>query len=173
MRTQVAVMVVGIGALVVIAGAPVRAHHAFAAEFDANSPIELTGTVVRMEWVNPHTWIHIDVEQDDGAQQRWMIEGGPPTSLLRRGFTKRSLLAGTEVFVEGFRAKDGSNKANGRGPVRRETGETPQLRRGKYDHCDQETASALLCPMGWRVALRTHFDRARLGRGCRPGAATA
>jgi len=114
MRTQVAVMVVGIGALVVIAGAPVRAHHAFAAEFDANSPIELTGTVVRMEWVNPHTWIHIDVEQDDGAQQRWMIEGGPPTSLLRRGFTKRSLLAGTEVFVEGFRAKDGSNKANGR-----------------------------------------------------------
>ena len=114
MRTQVAVMVVGIGALVVIAGAPVRAHHAFAAEFDANSPIELTGTVVRMEWVNPHTWIHIDVEQDDGAQQRWMIEGGPPTSLLRRGFTKQSLLAGTEVFVEGFRAKDGSNKANGR-----------------------------------------------------------
>ena len=114
MRTQVAVMVVGIGALVVIAGAPVRAHHAFAAEFDANSPIELTGTVVRMEWVNPHTWIHIDVEQADGAQQRWMIEGGPPTSLLRRGFTKRSLLAGTEVFVEGFRAKDGSNKANGR-----------------------------------------------------------
>jgi hypothetical protein len=114
MRAQVAVMVVGIGALVVIAGAPVRAHHAFAAEFDANSPIELTGTVVRMEWVNPHTWIHIDVQQDDGAQQRWMIEGGPPTSLLRRGFTKQSLLAGTEVFVEGFRAKDGSNKANGR-----------------------------------------------------------
>ncbi len=114
MRAMVAVMVVGIGALVVIAGAPVRAHHAFAAEFDANSPIELTGTVVRMEWVNPHTWIHIDVQQDDGAQQRWMIEGGPPTSLLRRGFTKRSLLAGTEVFVEGFRAKDGSNKANGR-----------------------------------------------------------
>ena len=68
MRTQVAVMVVGIGALVVIAGASVRAHHAFAAEFDANSPIELTGTVVRMEWVNPHTWIHIDVQQDDGVQ---------------------------------------------------------------------------------------------------------
>ena len=114
MRTQVAVMVVGIGALVVIAGAPVRAHHAFAAEFDANSPIELTGTVVRMEWVNPHTWIHIDVTRPDGSQERWMIEGGPPTSLLRRGFTKASLLAGTEVFVEGFRAKDGSQKANGR-----------------------------------------------------------
>ena len=80
----------------------------------ANAPMELTGTVVRMEWVNPHTWIHIDVAQADGSAERWMIEGGAPTSLLRRGFTKRSLLAGTEVFVEGFQAKDGSNKANGR-----------------------------------------------------------
>ena len=112
MRAQIAVVVVGV--LSVVAAAPVRAHHAFAAEFDANNPIELSGTVVRMEWVNPHTWIHIDVIQPDGSQARWMIEGGPPTSLLRRGFTKQSLLAGTEVFVEGFRAKDGSNKANGR-----------------------------------------------------------
>ena len=114
MRAHMAVVVVGVGILSVVATAPVWAHHAFAAEFDANSPIELSGTVVRMEWVNPHTWIHIDVTQLDGSQERWMIEGGPPTSLLRRGFTKQSLLAGTEVFVEGFQAKDGSNKANGR-----------------------------------------------------------
>ncbi len=104
-----------VGALLgIAAAAPAEAHHAFAAEFDASAPVELTGTVVRMEWVNPHTWIHIDVPRDDGATQRWMIEGGPPTSLLRRGFTRDSLLAGTEVFVEGFRAKDGSQKANGR-----------------------------------------------------------
>ena len=112
MRAQTAVVVVSI--LSVVAPASVWAHHAFAAEFDANSPIELSGTVVRMEWVNPHTWIHIDVTHPDGSMARWMIEGGPPTSLLRRGFTKQSLLAGTELFVEGFRSKDGSNKANGR-----------------------------------------------------------
>ena len=114
MRAQTAVVALGVIALWLGAGAPARAHHAFAAEFDANSPIELNGTVIRMEWVNPHTWIHIDVTQPDGSQERWMIEGGPPTSLLRRGFTKASLLAGTEGFVEGFRAKDGSQKANGR-----------------------------------------------------------
>lgn len=114
MRTTVVFVGVGVALLVVVAVVPVWAHHAFAAEFDAQSPVELNGTVVRMEWVNPHTWIHIDVAQPDGSQERWMIEGGPPTSLLRRGFTKASLLAGTEVFVEGFRAKDGSQKANGR-----------------------------------------------------------
>ena len=116
MRTTVVFVGVGVGValLVVVAVVPVWAHHAFAAEFDAQSPVELNGTVVRMEWVNPHTWIHIDVAQPDGSQERWMIEGSPPTSLLRRGFTKASLLAGTEVFVEGFRAKDGSQKANGR-----------------------------------------------------------
>ena len=114
MRARTVASIAVAGGLVAAAGAQVVAHHAFAAEFDANAPIELTGTVVRMEWVNPHTWIHIDVAQPDGSAERWMIEGGPPTSLLRRGFTKRSLLAGTEVFVEGFQAKDGSNKANGR-----------------------------------------------------------
>ena len=114
MRTTVVFVGVGVALLVVVAVVPVWAHHAFAAEFDAQSPVELNGTVVKMEWVNPHTWIHIDVAQPDGSQERWMIEGGPPTSLLRRGFTKASLLAGTEVFVEGFRAKDGSQKANGR-----------------------------------------------------------
>ena len=114
MRAKGAFVVVGVGLLSVVAAAPVWAHHAFAAEFDADSPIELTGTVVRMEWVNPHTWIHIDVTQPDGSQQTWMIEGGPPNTLLRRGFTKESLLVGTEVFVEGFQARDGSQKANGR-----------------------------------------------------------
>ena len=114
MRTQLVVLGVGVAVLLVATAVPVSAHHAFAAEFDASSPIELTGTVVRMEWVNPHTWIHIDVTQPDGSQERWMIEGGPPTSLLRRGITKDDLLAGAEVFVEGFQAKDGSQKANGR-----------------------------------------------------------
>ena len=114
MRAKGAFVIVGVGLLSVVAAAPVWAHHAFAAEFDADSPIQLTGTVVRMEWVNPHTWIHIDVTQPDGSQQTWMIEGGPPNTLLRRGFTKESLLVGTEVFVEGFKARDGSQKANGR-----------------------------------------------------------
>lgn len=112
--TAFAVVGAGIGLLAALAGPPAEAHHAFAAEFDASAPIELRGTVIRMEWVNPHTWIHIDVEEEDGTQARWMIEGGPPSALLRRGFTKRDLLAGTEVFVEGFRSKDGTNKANGR-----------------------------------------------------------
>lgn len=114
MRARTVVSIAVLGGVAVAAGGRALAHHAFAAEFDANAPVEMTGTVVRMEWVNPHTWIHIDVAQPDGSAERWMIEGGPPTSLLRRGFTKRSLLAGTEIFVEGFQAKDGSNKANGR-----------------------------------------------------------
>lgn len=114
MRARPVFVILSVSALSAIAATPAAGHHAFAAEFDASSPVELTGTVVRMEWVNPHTWIHIDVTQPDGSQQRWMIEGGPPTSLLRRGFTRESLVAGTEVSVEGFRAKDGSQKANGR-----------------------------------------------------------
>jgi hypothetical protein len=114
MRSKLIVWGVGVGLLCLAGAAPVWAHHAFSAEFDAQSPIELKGTVVRMEWVNPHTWIHMDVKKPDGKVERWMIEGGPPNSLLRRGFTKASLLPGTEIFVEGFRAKDKSNKGNGR-----------------------------------------------------------
>jgi len=90
------------------------AHHAFAAEFDSNKPVELKGTVVKVEWINPHTWIHIDVKQPDGSVQRWMIEGGTPNTLLRRGLTRESLPAGTEVVVDGYRAKNGTNRANGR-----------------------------------------------------------
>ena len=95
------------------APAAVRAHHSFAAEFDGNQPITLKGTVVRMDWINPHSWIHLDVKNTDGSVTRWMIEGGTPNTLVRRGFTKASLQPGTEITVEGFRAKNGANRANG------------------------------------------------------------
>ena len=91
-----------------------RAHHSFAAEFDAQQPVTLKGTVVQMDWVNPHSWIHVDVKNDDGTVTRWMVEGGTPNTLFRRGFTKDSVKAGTEITVEGYRAKNGANRANGR-----------------------------------------------------------
>ena len=96
-------------------GIKVSAHHSFGAEFDANRPVKLQGTVVMMEWINPHSWIHIDVKDPaTGKVERWMIEGGAPNALLRRGWTKNSLPEGTEILVEGFQAKDGANRANGR-----------------------------------------------------------
>ena len=101
-------------ALLVLAVAPASAHHAFAAEFDAKKPIKLQGTVTKMEWINPHAWMHIEVKKPDGTSEEWMIEGGTPNTLLRRGITRDSLKVGTIVKVDGYQAKDGSKRANGR-----------------------------------------------------------
>jgi hypothetical protein len=97
-----------------LTGAPALAHHAFSAEFDANAPIRLEGTVAKMEWINPHAWIYLDVKKPDGTTEQWKIEGGTPNALFRRGFTKDSLKAGTAIVVTGYRAKDGTLKGNGR-----------------------------------------------------------
>jgi len=100
----------GIAACVLWSAAPAVAHHAFAAEFDAKKPVKLRGTVSKMEWINPHAWIHVDVKSADGTVVGWMIEAGTPNTLFRRGFTKNSLATGTEILVDGYQAKDGSNR---------------------------------------------------------------
>ena len=112
MRIHLLALCAALGGLATTA--PVSAHHAFAAEFDANRPIKLRGTVTKMEWINPHTWIHMDVKRPNGTVERWAIEGGPPNALFRRGFNRDSLPTGIEIVVEGFQAKDGSRKGNGR-----------------------------------------------------------
>ncbi len=102
-------------ALVFLAPAPpASAHHAFAAEFDATKPVRLRGQVTKVEWVNPHAWIHIDVTDEDGTVTAWMVECGPPGALVRRGWKKNSVAPGTEVLVEGYQAIDGAPRANGR-----------------------------------------------------------
>ena len=101
-------------ALLLTSAVPVWAHHAFAAEFDGKTPVKLQGTVTKMEWINPHAWIHIDVKDKDGKVTNWMVECGTPNTLLRRGVNKNSVTAGMEIVVDGYQAKDGSNKANGR-----------------------------------------------------------
>ena len=114
MRSRLFGVVAGAAFAVAAAVVPVMAHHSFAAEFDAKKPVKLRGTVTKMEWINPHSWIHIDVKTPDGKVEQWMVEGGAPNALLRRGWNKNSLLPGTEILVEGFQAKDGAMRANGR-----------------------------------------------------------
>jgi hypothetical protein len=105
----------GLGAaLAVLAVLPARAHHSFSAEFDANQPVTLEGTVKEFRWVNPHSWLHINVTKPDGTVEEWAVEGGAPSALLRRGWNRNSLPAGTKVVVQGFMAKDGSHRANAR-----------------------------------------------------------
>src|SRR5688572_33384291 len=106
MRTQSAVILGVLGFLLAGAAAPVSAHHAFAAEFDASKPVNFKATVKKVEWVNPHVWIHVDVKRPDGSIESWAIEGGTPNVLFRRGVNRQSLPAGTEVVVDGYRAKD-------------------------------------------------------------------
>ncbi len=114
MRTKLANVVCIAGLAMWGAAASVSAHHAFAAEFDAKKPVNFKGTVTKMEWINPHTWLHVDVKKADGTVENWAIEAGTPNVLFRRGFTKESLLPGTEVVIEGYQSKDGTHRANGR-----------------------------------------------------------
>jgi hypothetical protein len=107
------VIVVGL-AVASIATPSLNAHHAFGAEFDPNRPVLLKGKVVRVEWVNPHAWIHLAVVKPDGSTEEWMVEGGTPNTLLRHGIDRNSLQVGTEVIVDGYQSKDRSNRANGR-----------------------------------------------------------
>jgi hypothetical protein len=97
-----------------LCAAPALAHHTFAAEFDLDQPLQLRGVVTEVEFMTPHSWIHLDVKKDDGTMEKWAIEGGTPNTLFRMGITQRSLPVGTEILVDGYRSRDGANRANGR-----------------------------------------------------------
>jgi len=120
MRKQIPVMfrigmaTLALAGLVVTAGVPAGAHHAFGAEFDPNRPVVLRGPVVKVEWVNPHTWIHVEVTGDDGDKMVWMVEGGTPNTLLRRGLSRDTIPVGATIVVDGYQSKDRSARANGR-----------------------------------------------------------
>jgi hypothetical protein len=112
MRTQLTAVLATVG-LMLAGSAPAWAHHAFAAEFDSNKPVTFKAKVTKVEWVNPHVWIHVEVQRN-GKVEPWAIEGGTPNVLFRRGFTKQSLAPGTEIMIDGYQAKDGTRRANGR-----------------------------------------------------------
>jgi hypothetical protein len=111
--TTTRAVVIGLGLL--LAAAPVSAHHAFSAEFDVKRPIKLQGTLVKWEMINPHSWFHMDVKSPDGKVVRWMIEGGSPNQLMRLGVTKETLAIGTEITVEGYQARGDPDTARGVG----------------------------------------------------------
>jgi hypothetical protein len=114
MKAKLAVAIAVIGLIGAATTMSLSAHHAFAAEFDANKPVKFEGTVKRMQWINPHVWLHMDVKKPDGSLEEWAFEAGTPNVLFRRGFTKDSLLPGTKIIIDGYQAKDGSRRANGR-----------------------------------------------------------
>jgi Family of unknown function (DUF6152) len=114
MQTKLATIVCVTGLAMSGWASSALAHHAFAAEFDANKPVNFKGTITKMEWVNPHSWLHVDVQQADGTVINWAIEAGTPNVLFRRGFNKETLVPGTEVVIDGYQSKDGSHRANGR-----------------------------------------------------------
>jgi hypothetical protein len=114
MATRLLAALAAGGLLLNVAATGVGAHHAFNSEFDAAKPVKLTGVVKKMEWINPHSWLTIDVKRPDGTMETWEIEAGAPNAMFRRGFNRNSLPVGTEVVVNGFQAKDGRKRANGR-----------------------------------------------------------
>jgi hypothetical protein len=113
--------IAGLGLMV--AAVPLFAHHSFAAEFDANKPVNLTGAVTKVEWMNPHTWFYIDVKDESGKVTNWAVEMGSPNGLMRAGWSRNSMKVGDMVTVEGSRAKDGSNNANARTVTLSNTGQ--------------------------------------------------
>ena len=114
MRNRLALTCASIALAILMAGVSALAHHAFSAEFDATKPVALRGKITRMEWINPHAWMHLEVTKEDGSVENWMIEAGPPGALVRRGWRKDSVAPGIEVLVEGYQAIDGALRANGR-----------------------------------------------------------
>jgi len=115
MRTKLATFVLCSAVLLLIASQPAAAHHAFGSEFDSNAPVLVRGKIVKIEWVNPHTWIHVEMTKPDGTKEIWMFEGGSPNTLLRRGVNKTTFPAGLEVIIDGYQARDHSEKrANAR-----------------------------------------------------------